>query len=114
MNLQQTGELANKISEVQWVKWVHPRTVPAKSSLQKKVNVIVAKILPIHCAICLNMNGCCFAEDNCPEGNFHDNCHCKIERIDSIKVTAECPIEKFTGYIFNDFYNDGKVQIFKS
>ena len=29
-------------------------------------------------------------------------------------MTTECPIEKFTGYIFNDFYKDGKEQIFKN
>ena len=114
MDLQQTAELANKAAAVQWVKWVHPRTVPATTSFEKKINVVVATIIPTHCAKCLNMNECCFTENNCPESPLHENCHCKAERIDGVTVTAECPIEKFTGYIFNKSYNDGKEQIFKN
>lgn len=115
MNLQQTGDLANKISDVQWVKWVHPRTAPATTSFEKKVNAVVAAIIPMHCAKCLNMNGCCFTEDNCPEAPLHDNCHCKAERIDNVTVTAECPIEKFTGYIFSDKYiNNGKKELYQT
>lgn len=113
MNLQQTGELANKAASVQWVKWVHPNTETANTNKEKKANVLKSAIIRSHCAKCLNMNGCCFAEDKCPESPLHENCHCKVERIDGITVMAECPIEKFTGYIFNDFYNDGKEQIFK-
>lgn len=60
------------------------------------------------------MNGCCFAEDKCPEAPLHDNCHCKAERIGNITVKADCPIIKFTGYIFNDYYKDGKAQIFNN
>ncbi|MDE7106821.1 MAG: hypothetical protein K2O39_00690, partial [Clostridiales bacterium] len=100
--------------DVQWVKWVHPRIPPATTSFEKKMNAVVASIIPIHCAKCLNMNGCCFAENKCPEEKFHDNCHCKTERIENLTVKAECPIEKFTEYIFNDFYKDGKEQIFKN
>ncbi len=113
MNLRQTAELANKICDIQWVKWVYPKTPPASTSAEKTKNVVASAILPLHCAKCLNMNGCCFAEDKCPEVPLHENCHCKTERIGGITVTAECPIEKFTGYIFNKFYNDGKEQIYK-
>ncbi len=113
MNIQQTSELANKAAAVRWLKWVHPYTLPATTSFKKKMNAVAAAILPIHCAKCLNMNGCCFTEDKCPESPLHENCHCKTERIKYITVTTECPIEKFTGYIFNKLYNDGKEQIFK-
>ncbi len=113
MNLRQTADFANKASEVQWVRWTHPNTAPANSSEEKRVNAVAAKLNPSHCAKCLNMNGCCFAEDKCPPSPLHENCHCKTEHIDSIAVTAECPIEKFTGYIFNDFYNNGKKQLFE-
>ena len=112
MNLQQTAELANKAAAVQWVKWVHPNTKPAYSNPEKHANVLKAAIIPTHCAKCLNMNGCCFAENKCPESPLHENCHCKTERIDDINVTTECHIEKFTGYIINKLYNDGKEQIF--
>lgn len=119
MNLHQTGELANKAAEVHWVQWVHPYTMPAKTALRKKLNVIMENIIPFmmpaHCAKCLNMNGCCFAEDKCPESPLHDNCHCKIKRINGVTVTAECPIEKFTGYIFSDKYiNNGKNKLYRN
>ncbi len=114
MNLQQTADFANRVSEVQWVKWVHPNTLPATTSGEKTLNVIAAKVNPSHCAVCLNMNGCCFAENNCPEAPLHPNCHCMKERIDGITVTAECPIEKFTLYIFNEFNNKGKKFMFES
>ncbi len=114
MNLRQAGELANKAAAVQWVKWVHPNTQPANSHAEKQANVLKAAIIPTHCAKCLNMNGCCFAKDKCPESPLHENCHCKAERIDDITVTAECPIEKFTGYIFSDKHkNNGKQEMFE-
>lgn len=59
------------------------------------------------------MNGCCFAEDKCPESPLHENCHCKAERIGRVIVTAECPIDKFTGYVFNELQNKGKKHIFE-
>ncbi len=114
MNLQQTGDFANKISEVQWVKWTHPNSEPANTSAEKQLNVLAANVNPSHCAVCLNMNGCCFAENNCPKAPLHQNCHCKTEQIDGITVTTECPIEKFTRYIFNDFYvKKGKKYMFE-
>ena len=45
MNLQQTGELANKAAAVQWVKWVHPNTEPANSNEEKRANTIIATII---------------------------------------------------------------------
>ncbi len=114
MNLQQTADLANKAAAVQWVKWVHPRTAPATTQFEKRVNAAVALVIPIHCAKCLNMNGCCFAENKCPESPLHENCHCKTERVDNVTVTAECPIEKFTGYIFsNNHIDNGKMEMFE-
>lgn len=113
MNLRETAELAKKAAAVQWVKWVHPNTEPANTGEEKKANVLQAAKIPTHCARCLNMNGCCFAANNCPAAPLHENCHCKAERIDNVTVTAECRLDKFTGYIFNDFYNDGKKQIYK-
>ena len=114
MNLRQAGELANKAAAVQWVKWVHPNTQPANSHAEKQANVLKAAIIPTHCAKCLNMNGCCFAKDKCPESPLHKNCHRKAERIENITVTAECPIEKFTGYIFDEGKNKGKKALFES
>ena len=114
MDLQQTADLANKISEVQWVKWVHQSTKPANSNDEKRANVLKSAILRTHCARCLNMNGCCFAEDKCPQAPLHEKCHCEAERIYNITVVAECPIEKFTGYVFDKVQNKGKKELFES
>lgn len=115
MDLQQTGELANKAAAVQWVKWVHPNTEPAHTHEEKQTNVLKAAMISAHCAKCLNMNGCCFAENKCPESPLHDNCHCKTERVAGVTVMAECPIEKFTGYIFSDKYiNNGKNKLYQN
>ncbi len=51
---------------------------------------------------------------NAPESPLHENCHCKAERIDGVTVTAECPIEKFTGYVFDIIQNKGKKDLFES
>lgn len=112
MNLQETSELAKKAADVQWVKWVHPWTKPAETYEEKKKNVIIANIIKLHCAICLNTNGCCFAKNNCPREEQHYNCHCHFKNINNISITTYCPIEKFTKYIFNENYNDGKANIF--
>ncbi|MCH5166160.1 MAG: hypothetical protein J1G01_07160 [Clostridiales bacterium] len=54
-----------------------------------------------------------FAEGKYPESPLHDNCHCKAEQIDNVTITAECPIEKFTGYIFDAIQNKGKKVLFE-
>ncbi len=112
MNLRQAGELANKAASVKWVKWVHPNTEPAYSHLEKHANVLKAEIIRLHCAKCLNMNGCCFAKDKCPDVPLHENCHCKTEPVGSVVVTAECPIDKLSTYIFNPTKPNGKKKIF--
>lgn len=112
MNLRQTGELANKAAAVQWVKWVHPYTEPAYSNPEKHANVLKVAVIRAHCAKCLNMNGCCFAEDKCPKSPLHENCHCRVEHVDSLEITVECPIEKISVYIFNPTEPNGKKKIF--
>ena len=49
--------------------------------------------------MCLNLNGCCFVKEKCPD-RPHPNCHCYTIDIPSITARAEYPIEKFTKYIF--------------
>ena len=70
-----------------------------KQVLKKNENVLMGK-LSKHCAICLNLNGCCFVKEKCPEIPLHPNCHCKVVEIQSIKANVNCPIEKFTKYVF--------------
>ena len=84
MNLIEASTYAEKILGCKWVKWIHRGTNPAKTAQEKNLNVIRSAINPKHCAICLNMNGCCFVKNNCPENPFHYNCHCYYENIDMV------------------------------
>ncbi len=89
---------------------MHEGSKPVESNAEKSTNVLVGEISK-HCAICLNLNGCCFVVDKCPPKPLHPNCHCYTINIPSIKATAECPIEKFTKYIFAD--GNTKKQLFE-
>ena len=99
MNLQQAKDYTIKLFNTNWVKWVHEGTKPAESNAEKSANVIKGA-LSKHCAMCLNLNGCCFVIDKCPTKPLHPNCHCYTIDIPSISAKADCPIEKFTKYVF--------------
>ena len=62
--------------------------------------------------MCLNLNGCCFVKEKCPPKPLHANCDCDIIDISSITAQAQCPIEKFTEYIFVE--GNSKKQLFES
>lgn len=89
---------------------MHEGSKPAESNAEKSANVLVGAISK-HCAICLNLNGCCFVIEKCPPKPLHQNCHCYTISIPSITATAECSIEKFTKYIFAD--GNSKKQLFE-
>lgn len=91
---------------------MHEGTKPAKSNTEKSANVLIGSISK-HCAMCLNLNGCCFVVDKCPPKPLHPNCHCYTINIPSITATAECPIEKFTKYVFVLSLTDDKKQLFE-
>ena len=110
MNLQQANEYTRKLFNTVWVKWIHEGTKPAESNTEKSVNVLTGAISK-HCGMCLNLNGCCFDKEKCPEQPLHPNCHCYTIDIPSITTKAECPIEKFTKYIFAD--GNSKKQLFE-
>ena len=112
MNLQQANEYTNKLFSTNWVQWVHEGTRPAESNAEKSANVIKGT-LSKHCAMCLNLNGCCFVIDKCPPKPLHPNCHCYTIDIPSITAKAECPIEKFTKYVFVPSLIDDKKQLFE-
>ena len=111
MNLKQANDYTRKLFSANWVKWVHEGTKPAESNAEKSVNVIKGT-LSKHCAMCLNLNGCCFVVGKCPEQPLHPNCHCFCVDIPSITAKAECAIEKFTKYIFVE--GNSKKQLFES
>lgn len=111
MNLRQANEYTRRLFDTNWVKWVHEGTKPADTSAEKSVNVLIGT-LSKHCAMCLNLNGCCFVEEKCPPKPLHPNCHCFCVDIPSITAKAECPIEKFTKYIFAN--GNSKKDLFES
>ena len=112
-NLKEANEYAKKLFSSSWVKWIHSGSKPAETSAEKSENVLKGETSK-HCAICLNLNGCCFVVDKCPPQPLHPNCHCKTVNISSIVAVANCPIEKFRDYIFSDLKSNGKKQLFES
>lgn len=75
--IEEVGNYFKKALQTKWVKWVHHGTTPAESSEEKSANVIKG-VSSRHCAICLNLNGCCFIKENCPDKPLHQNCHCEL------------------------------------
>ena len=72
MNLKQANDYTNKLFSTNWVKWIHKGSKPAETSAEKSTNVIKGT-LSKHCAMCLNLNGCCFVVDKCPKQPLHPN-----------------------------------------
>lgn len=98
-----------------WIRFVHDGYVPAYTSEEKNANINYAKENSNkHCAVCLNVNGCCFAKDKMPVYPHHPNCHCKIEPVKNLITVAECDIRKFTEYLFNPekYGKNGKFKLF--
>ena len=110
MDLQKAKKYSQKLFNNQWVKWIHEGSKSAETSFEKSLNAIVST-LSKHCAICLNLNGCCFVKGKCPKQPLHTNCHCAAIDIPTITAIVECPIEKFTEYIFAN--GNSKKQLFE-
>lgn len=106
-------KVLNLFNDNGWIKWIHPRTMPAYTSEMKQQNIEYSKESN-HCATCLNLNGCCFPRNNMPVYPHHYGCHCRLETATNINFKAECPIGKFTQYIFNPLIKDGKKELFES
>lgn len=96
-----------------WIKWIHEGTIRAYTNEMKQQNVEYSKV-NYHCATCPNLNGCYFPKNNMPAYPHHYGCHCKLEAAININFKAECPIEKFTEYIFDINKNRGKKSLFES
>lgn len=95
-----------------WIKFVHEGLIPAYTDKEKDMNVELAK-LSNHCAICRNINACCFPKNNMPEYPLHPHCHCFLLDIPKPRITSECPKDKFERYIFSPKYEyKGKKKLF--
>lgn len=109
------NEAAKIMQNCEWVKWVHKGTNPATTNFRKTLNTVIAVInRGKHCAMCLNINGCCFPKNNMPQYPLHPHCHCSLEPIGAISAKAECELSKFTKYIFSESQNRGKKALFES
>lgn len=96
-----------------WVKWIHEGDKkPAYTTEEKKLNVKTASV--DHCAKCINLNGCCFPNDNVPKYPLHPNCHCKVEPTSDLNFKAVASIDKFQEFIFHPTKNKGKKALFES
>lgn len=78
MNLEETKNIVSKLFNCSWVKWIHEGTKPADNNFEKTLNAVIGTILPVHCARCLNLNGCCFVKEKSPINQLHERCHCKL------------------------------------
>ncbi|MGN0788296.1 MAG: hypothetical protein ACI4MY_00040 [Christensenellales bacterium] len=98
-----------------WVKWIHDGTKFAYTQKDKEDNIEYAS-KSNHCAICLNINGCCFPINNMPRYPLHFNCHCRIVKIKKNSIRALCDLSKFNRYIFHPDINvnKGKKALFES
>ena len=112
LDLKRINDYARKMFSTNWVKWVHEGTKPADTRAEKSANALIGA-LSKHCAMCLNLNGCCFVKEKCPPKPLHTNCHCYTINIPSITAKAECPIEKFAKYVFVSSLIDDKRQLFE-
>lgn len=110
-------ELNGQIVNNQWVEWDHAG-VPNKPKELRDIIRFVLSLLG-HCMNCTSLDGCYFLERNMPKLQLHERCDCKKIKIskETVNLTAkaDCPIEKFTNYIFtDDKKSKGKKSIYES
>ena len=110
-------EINGQIVNNQWIEWDHVG-VPNKPKEFRDIIRFVLSLLG-HCMNCTALDGCYFVERNMPMFPLHERCDCKKIKINKAKVNltakADCPIEKFTNYVFtDDVKSKGKKLIFES
>ena len=71
-----------------------------------------------HCGVCTVLSGCWFIRARMPTWPQPPGCHCIVfpikAPIPNVTAKAVCPIEKFTGYVFGEKYeNNGKIKLFR-
>ena len=110
-------EVNGKIVYNQWIEWEHIE-VPNKPKEYREIVRFVLSLLG-HCMNCTALDGCYLVENNMPKVPLHERCDCKKIKISlrtvQARAKAECPIEKFTNYVFTDeIKSKGKKSIFES
>ncbi len=96
IKLDETGN----IRFTRWIEWRH------------------RSIGLIHCSTCVALDKCWFLDMKKPKHPQHNNCHCYMVQIPTPNcdnTKAECPLDKFTGYIFADKYSwNGKRKLYET
>ncbi len=117
--LENFKEVNGEIKDVGFVKWVHLGVPDEPKEVRDSKRKLLARFG--HCLKCTALSGCLFVKFNRPgkedsqEGLLHDNCHCFFINISNPKIQANCPIDKFTNYIFSDKYiGNGKRKLFET
>ena len=111
-----------EIIDNNWVKWFH-WGVPDEEGREREKTRNRLEGLG-HCKPCTVLSGCYFVKSRLPkkkaegDGLLHPHCDCKLNGIakPNGKVMANCPIEKFTRYIFSDeekYLLNGKRELFE-
>lgn len=96
-----------------WVKWIHEGTNPARTQMEKELNLVYGAISN-HCAKCLNLNGCCFPRSKAPQHPLHPKCHCWLMPISNIQFEANCDLRKFEEYAFVHRTKNDKKGLFEN
>lgn len=96
-----------------WVKWIHEGTSPAKTQINKELNLVYGAISN-HCAKCMNLNGCCFPRSKVPQRPLHPKCHCWLMPVSNIPFEANCDLRKFKEYAFIHSEHSDKKELFES
>lgn len=87
-----------------WIEWDH-FLIPNKP---EKLRNIMKNLLAFlgHCKRCGALDGCYLLDNNKPKQPLHENCDCNKKNISlkivKEKIMANCPLIKFTNYIFKD------------
>ena len=109
-----------EIIDNNWVKWFHWGVLDEEGKERERKRKNLEKLG--HCKECSVLSGCYFVKSRLPkkkaegDGLLHPYCDCKLNGIKEPngKITAICPIEKFTEYIFSEKHvNNGKLQLFR-
>ena len=109
-----------EIIDNNWVKWFHWGVPDEEGKERERKRKNLEKLG--HCKECSVLSGCYFVKSRLPkkkaedDGLLHSYCDCKLNGIKEPngKITAICPIEKFTEYIFSEKHvNNGKLQLFR-
>lgn len=111
-----------EIVDVGFVKWIH-WGIPDEEGAEREAQRGDLEELR-HCKPCTALSGCYFAKSKLPnnasiKGELHPHCDCQTEEIAKPyeQVTATCPIEKFTEYVFSNnekYLSNGKIHLFKA